>query len=110
MRCSLDPPYSTEADRNETLYREEDLSKWLATSRRMGDQPSGEGATARLRIALCGYEGEHAMPASWSKLEWKTRGGYAKVADGETKGKANCRREVIWFSPHCLGVQQPTLL
>ena len=102
----LDPPYSAEANRNETLYREEDLTvahdvrEWAI---KQGDDP-------RLRIALCGYSREHAMPANWSILEWKTRGGYASAADGETNGKANCRREVIHFSPHCLKPIQDNLL
>ena len=107
-RCAifLDPPYSAEADRNNTLYREEDLDvahevrEWAI---KQGDDP-------RLRIALCGYAGEHEMPSNWTTLEWKTRGGYASLADGDTTGKENCRRERIYFSPHCLGVQQQELL
>lgn len=35
-----------------------------------------------MRIALCGYEGEHAMPPSWSCLSWKARGGYGSQARG----------------------------
>ena len=30
-----------------------------------------------LRIALCGYEGEHVMPAEWECVAWKAKGGYA---------------------------------
>jgi|GEM_PF-1579319 hypothetical protein len=30
-------------------------------------------------------------------LPWKARGGY-----GNQSGNENCRRERIWFSPHCL--------
>ena len=102
----LDPPYSAEADRTNTLYRKEDLTvahdvrEWAI---RQGNDP-------RLRIALCGYAGEHEMPDGWKMLEWKTRGGYASVADGETNGKKNCRRERIWFSPHCLAPDQGNLL
>jgi hypothetical protein len=95
----LDPPYSAEAGRNNTLYREEDLTvahdvrEWAI---KQGDDP-------RLRIALAGYDGEHTMPDNWTVLEWKTRGGYASVSDDEdSAGKANCRRERIWFSPHCI--------
>jgi hypothetical protein len=53
------------------------------------------GDDARLRIALCGFEGEHVMPSSWSVHRWVTPGGYAAA------GRANHRRECIWFSPHC---------
>jgi len=52
-----------------------------------------------LRIALCGYEGEHVMPDSWECLEWKTRGGYSSQGSPENE---NAKRERIWFSPHCL--------
>ena len=102
----LDPPYSAEAGRNNTLYRCEDLDvahdvrEWAI---KQGDDP-------RLRIALAGYDGEHNMPANWSVLEWKTRGGYSSVADGESDAKVNCKRERIWFSPHCLGAAQKELL
>ena len=103
----LDPPYSAEAERNNTLYRKEDLTvahdvrEWAV---RQGNDP-------RLMIALCGYDGEHEMPADWSVLEWKTKGGYASVGgDEDSDAKANCKRERIWFSPHCLPPEQPTLL
>ncbi len=44
-------------------------------------------ASPRLKIALCGYEGDHAMPSDWEELAW-----------GSQTGKG---RERIWFSPHC---------
>lgn len=34
------------------------------------------GNNARLRIAFCGYEGEHEFPDSWTCHAWKTKGGY----------------------------------
>ena len=52
------------------------------------------------RIALCGYEGEHPMPASWECVAWKASGGYGAQGDGD--GSKNSQRERIWFSPHCL--------
>jgi hypothetical protein len=51
-----------------------------------------------LRIALCGYEGEHDMPPTWECVAWKANGGYSSQ-NGE--GNANPNRERIWFSPHC---------
>jgi hypothetical protein len=62
-----------------------------------GDNPS-------LRIALCGYEGEHQMPDSWDCVAWKARGGYGSQGDG--RGRENAARERIWFSPYCLKPQQ----
>ncbi len=59
------------------------------------------GGDPRLRIVLCGYEGEHDMPAGWRVAAWKTKGGYAS-ASGDN---ANQRRERLWLSPHC--VEQP---
>lgn len=44
-------------------------------------------ASPRLKIALCGYEGDPAMPDDWEQLSW-----------GSQTGKG---RERIWFSPHC---------
>ncbi|TXH41261.1 MAG: hypothetical protein E6Q97_37825 [Desulfurellales bacterium] len=97
----LDPPYAAESDRADHLYSQEDLSvahavrEWAIAN---GDNPL-------LRIALCGYDGEHAMPESWECVAWKARGGYGSQSDG--RGRVNAFRERIWFSPHCL--KQPTL-
>jgi len=55
---------------------------------------------AEMRIALCGYEGEHNMPDDWNCVPWKARGGYGSQSDGA--GRENCHRERIWFSPACL--------
>jgi hypothetical protein len=91
----LDPPYAAEADRAE-LYSTDDLSvahdvrRWAIEN---GDNP-------QLRIALCGYEGEHQMPGSWDCVAWKARGGYGSQSDG--RGRENAKRERIWFSPHCV--------
>jgi hypothetical protein len=59
-----------------------------------------QGNDPLLRIALCGYEGEHKMPPSWKCVPWKTRGGYGSQSHG--LGRENSHRERIWFSPHCL--------
>lgn len=55
------------------------------------------GKNKRLRIALCGYEGEHEMPADWQCVAWKAAGGYASAAGNDE----NSHKERIWFSPHC---------
>ena len=58
------------------------------------------GNDPRLRIVLCGYEWEHAMPAGWRIVAWKAKGGYARAS-----GNENAARERLWLSPHC--VEQP---
>lgn len=98
----LDPPYSAEAGRDNGLYACEDLTvahdcrEWAIAN---GDNPL-------LRIALCGYEGEHDIPATWQCVEWKAAGGYGSRGNGA--GRDNSSRECIWFSPHCLN-PQPSL-
>jgi len=58
------------------------------------------GADKRLRIVLCGYEGEHeALGAlGWRPVAWKAVGGYGNAA-----GNENAKRERLWLSPACLG-------
>ena len=110
----LDPPYdlrlirgvehgSDGAAPSDALYNhhDNDLSaevwRWAVAH---GDNPL-------LRIALCGYEGEHVMPAGWECAEWKASGGYGN--SGKGAGRANAERERIWFSPACLKTQQGVL-
>lgn len=96
----LDPPYSGDAGRSDHLYGTDDLSvahavrEWALAN---ADNPM-------LRIALCGYEGEHDMPGTWETVAWKNRGGYG--SQGEGRGRENAHRERIWFSPHCLKGQR----
>ena len=92
----LDPPYSKKANRDNNLYRVEndrvahDAFAWAIAH---GDDPL-------MRIAVCGYDGEHAFPASWHCMHWKANGGYA--GQGDQQGRKNAHRERIWFSPYCL--------
>jgi hypothetical protein len=92
----LDPPYSAEAGRANDLYAHEDLS--VAHAAREWAIANGENPL--LRIALCGYDTEHALPDGWIAWNWHAHGGYANQAD--SAGKANKKREVVWFSPHCV--------
>ena len=91
----LDPPYAAEAGRKKGLYATDsetvahDVRKWAVE----------QGEDRRMRIALCGYEGEHKMPASWEKVVWHASGGFAAV--GSSRFKDNNKKERIWFSPHC---------
>jgi hypothetical protein len=110
----LDPPYDMRvvSDKAETgrdgaapsdkLYEHHDneisaaVRKWAIEN---GDNPL-------LRIAVCGYEGEHEFPSTWQKVAWKANGGFGNQ-NPNTNGAINATRERIWFSPHCLST--PTL-
>jgi hypothetical protein len=92
----LDPPYSKESGRSEGLYAEDDMS----VAHRVREWCIANGDNPNLKIALCGYEGEHEMPDNWDCVAWKAPGGYGNQGTG--RGKANAGRERIWFSPHCL--------
>ena len=99
----LDPPYGDEAGRESNLYAEDSGS--VAVDVRAWAIANGENPL--LRIALCGYQGEHAMPEGWTSVAWKAQGGYGSQGDG--RGRENASREVVWFSPHCLGAAQASL-
>jgi hypothetical protein len=99
----LDPPYSASSDRDPSIYGQEDLE----VAHKVREWAIENGTNPKLRIALCGYEGEHAMPSSWSVLAWKSQGGYG--AQARARGRANRDRERIWFSPYCLPATQPNL-
>ncbi len=91
----LDPPYDPKR-RDPHLYGVDDdgvairARTWALEH---GDDPD-------LRIALCGYAGEHDMPG-WTEYAWKGARGYAGDAN------TNRERERIWFSPHCLPLVPP---
>lgn len=93
----LDPPYTS--DEHEVQYA---VGGEVAADVRAWAIQNGENPM--LRIALCGYEGEHEMPASWAKVPWKAHGGYGSQGDGQ--GRLNAHRERIWFSPACLPEMQ----
>lgn len=90
----LDPPYNA-SDADNAVYG---LDHDGAVSVAARSWAIENGNDPLLRIALCGYDGEHEMPEGWTKEPWKARKGYQKVKDGAHNGQ----REVIWFSPHCL--------
>lgn len=91
----LDPPYADTAGRDPNLYAEESLS----VAHDVREWAIANGEDPRLRIALCGYAGEHVLPDSWECVPWEANNGYANR--GQKRG-INRRRERIWFSPHCL--------
>jgi len=94
----LDPPYSAEAERCETLYGVDDLS----VSHAVREWAIANGGNPLFRICLAGYDGEHAMPEVWICHKWKARGGYGSQGADDGSGRLNSERERLWFSPHCL--------
>lgn len=86
----LDPPYAEGNGRYAVDSRavSADVAAWC---REHGDDK-------RLRIALCGYEGEHDMPSTWRVVAWKTAGGYSNRGGNN----ANQHRERLWLSPGCI--------
>lgn len=89
----LDPPYAGDL-RAKKIYASDsgtvsaDVRAWAIEH---GDDPD-------LRIALCGYAGEHELPDSWTEWAWRGARGYARATN------ANRERERVWFSPHCLPI------
>lgn len=89
----LDPPYGVE-DRYE-LYTEDsrtisrDVFEWAVANQH----------DPLLRIAVCGYEGEHDFPDCWEVFKWRSHGFISKHGG---QGRINRERERIWFSPGCL--------
>jgi DNA adenine methylase len=90
----LDPPYDQKL-RNSKLYRVE-----TNVSEAVREWAIQNGNNPKLRIALCGYEDEHAMPDGWECVEWKAQNGY------NSQRNVNRLKERIWFSPHCLKIEQ----
>lgn len=82
----LDPPYDHSMRDNRLYGIETDIGgevrEWAIAN----------GENRNLRLALCGLEGEHEMPASWEAVPWKSPRGYSNKK----------RQEFIWFSPYCL--------
>lgn len=97
----LDPPY--DGARHGVKYAAGGEASSLVR-----DWAIAHGDDPMFRIALCGYEGEHEMPAGWTVAAWKAQGGYG--SQGQGRGRENAAKERIWFSPHCLRAEQPTLL
>ncbi len=101
----LDPPYSDKAERTSNLYAVDDLDvahevrAWCIAN---GDNP-------RYRIVLAGYADEHTtMPSTWRLMAWKANKSYGSSTSAGSLNDVNRRKEMLWFSPHCLNAQ-PTL-
>jgi hypothetical protein len=94
----LDPPYG-DADRAVT-YTEESFAVSTAVREWCAAAPTD------WRVALCGYDTEHAELESlgWSVMEWTAQGGFQRDKTG-----GNRYRERVWFSPSCLSATQGVL-
>lgn len=91
----LDPPYGDAAGRDMNLYACDDG----AVARAARDWAVEHGDDPLMRIMLCGYDGEHQMPARWTCVPWSAQGGYANQGTGA--GRENRHRARLWCSPHC---------
>ena len=94
----LDPPYS--APRTSDLYTHDGLatqavSRWCLE----------HGTDPKLRIVLCGYEGEHDLPG-WTVIPWKAQGGYGHQA--QATANLNHHKERLWLSPNCITPTETT--
>lgn len=93
----LDPPYP-QAEHGMAYHGNNDIwhdaAAWAVEN---GDDPL-------LRICIAGYFSEATdllFPASWERLRWQARGGYSNQSE-DGRGRANAKRECLWFSPGCL--------
>lgn len=97
----LDPPYDDGCD----VYAEQNR-----VSRDVREWAREAGRDLTNRIALCGYSGDHdeLLAHGWDVENWKAHGGYGCQGDGD--GRANAKRERVWFSSGCLPPAQARLL
>jgi DNA adenine methylase len=101
----LDPPYSTEAGRNMTLYSVESGT----VAHEVRTFCLERGPDPLMRICLAGYAGEgheELESTGWSVVAWKGGGGYGNRTD---KGKENTAKERLWFSPHCVDAERRSM-
>lgn len=101
----FDPPYAV-SDRDTAVYHQDstsvakDVRKWILE----------RGNNKNYRIVYAGYdvEGAELEAAGWSVHKWKAGGGYSSTSrnGNHTQGKANSKRERIWFSPYCHAIKK----
>jgi len=90
---NCDPPYGVE-DRYE-LYTKDSRS----VSKEVYEWARENENDPLLRIAVCGYAGEHEFPETWSVLKWRSHGFVGKTG---SRGRENRDRERVWFSSACV--------
>ena len=89
----LDPPYETGGENYSTGGE--------GIAAKVREWALEHGSDRRLRIVLCGYDGEGDMPGDWHCHGYSATGAY--VGKGAT-AQENRHRERLWFSPHCLPI------
>lgn len=110
----LDPPYGdTRADglyAVDSLTVADEVRVWCLEEIDDGAFKGPRYQHPKLRIALCGLDGEHneLEELGWDAVAWKTNGGYGNQKAGGNNG--NNGRERIWFSPNCLKAERPEQL
>jgi DNA adenine methylase len=90
----LDPPYKFK--NRDKVYKEEsniynEVCEWAISN----------GDNIKLRIVVCGYEGDYKFPDTWNQYSWSSSG-FGNL--GDSRGKENSKREIIYFSPNCLSI------
>lgn len=96
----LDPPYDLEM-RSSGCY----ATDKLGIAKEVLEWGKENGSNPLLRIALCGYEGEHNVleeEHGWKVVSWKASGGFGSQGKNTSAGRDNAHKERIWFSPACL--------
>jgi DNA adenine methylase len=88
----LDPPYT----KGNQQYGAGGTGGDIANAVRLWAIANGDNKM--LRIALCGLEGEHSMPAGWKRVKWHAGKGMSLSKEA----MADRKLETIWFSPHCI--------
>ena len=91
----LDPPYGDVRTHN--VYARDSLTVAGEVAQWCRDHENDK----RIRIVLCGYEGEHDMPG-WRVIEWKAAAAYQTTNSAKTKkggNQDNRHKERLWLSP-----------
>ena len=104
----LDPPYGGAQVNRAAVYAHDDITisaavrEWCLEHIAYDEYSGPRYRHPRLRIALCGYEEEHAqhMPSDWTCYAWNANRGYS--AQRQNGKNDNYTRERIWFSPNCI--------
>lgn len=107
----LDPPYDPDERRGD-LYavgdRPEDRGQQVHAQARTWALEHGQSPD--YRIAYCSYstasEDAQFTNAGWTPFRWSASGGYG-LRSTTNRARTNRDREVIWFSPHCINLDQP---
>lgn len=93
----FDPPYSGNREKNvyaiDSLMVASELSKFCLL----------KGGDSNWRIVLAGYNDAYPelLNAGWFVYCWKAQGGYSRKGK---QGEINKQKEALFFSPHCLKV------